>query len=94
MKTVCSEAMKLERFNFQLTAPYSPRAQVVLFLDSRPSIKLILYKANMSTDYENQSLIKIYFNNDSESKMAAKMAAKICGFTRLLLYRKIIHNFS
>ena len=42
-------------------------------LDSRPSIRLILYEANMSTDYEKQSLIKIYFNNDSESKMAAKI---------------------
>jgi len=40
----------------------SPRAQVVLFLDSRPSIRIILFKANMSTDYENQSLIEIYFN--------------------------------
>ena len=54
----------------------SPRAQLVLFLGSRPSIRLILYSANISTDNENQSLMKIYFNNCSESKMAAK----ICGF--------------
>jgi len=53
--------------------PYSPRAKLVLFLDLRPSIRLILYNANMSTDNENQSLMKIYFNNCSESKMAAEM---------------------
>ena len=42
---------------------YSPRAQPVLFRDLRPSIRLISYNANMSTDYENQSVIEIDFTN-------------------------------
>jgi len=73
---------------------YSPRAQLVLFLDSRPSIRLILYNANMSTDNENQSLMKIYFNNCLESKIAAKMVAKICGFILKPINRKGILKFS
>jgi len=72
----------------------SPRAQLILFLDSCPSIRLILYNANMSTDNENQSLMKIYFNNCSESKMAAKMAAKFCGFIWKPINMKGIGKFS
>ena len=35
----------------------------------------------MSTDNENQSLIEMYFDSCSESKMAANMTAKMCLFT-------------
>jgi len=88
---------KWQHVSFSYEQPiemYSSRAQLVLFLDSRPSIRLILYNANMSTDNENQSLMKIYFNNCSESKMAARMADKIRGFIWKPINGKGIRKFS